>query len=134
MPNVMNYGNVAWPSDSPIAGERMAAAGEYSGQHKGAPIQDALQGADNEAYFRERETVRYGTLTPDAADDNFPDILIEVPYTAVGAVTEISIDSVSYDSAGEKFENVPSKTESFTFKDGDTLKTAANADGVWSVA
>lgn len=134
MPNEMKYGNVDWPDGSPIEGERLATAGEYTGQHKGMPMQDALEEADNEAYLRARETVRLGTLTPDAADDNFPDRLITVAYTATGAVTEISLSGVTYDAAGKVFENVPSKTESFTFKDGETPKTATNSDGEWSIS
>ncbi len=134
MPNEMKYGNVDWPNGSPIEGERLATAGEYTGQHKGTPMQDALGGADNGAYLRARETVRFGTLTPDAADANFPDRLITVEYTATGAVTEISLSGVTYDTEGKVFENVPSKTESFTFKDGETPKTATNSDGEWSIA
>lgn len=134
MPNEMKYGNVDWPDGSPIEGERLATAGEYTGQHKGTPMQDALEGADNEAYLRARETVRLGTLTPDAADDNFPDRLIAVAYIATGAVTEISLSGVTYDTTGKVFENVPSKTESFTFKDGETPKTATNSDGEWSIS
>ena len=98
MPNEMKYGNVDWPSGSPVSGERLATAGEYTGKHKGTVMQDSLSDADNKAYLRARETVRYGTLTPDAGDSN-----------------------------------VPSKTKSFTFKDGETPKTATNADGTWSV-
>lgn len=77
MPNEMKYGNVNWPTGSPIAGERMATAGEYTGQHKGAPMQDALKNADNDPYYKERQTVRYGTITPDAGDDNFPRPIVE---------------------------------------------------------
>ena len=134
MPNEMKYGNVDWPADSPIEGERLATNGEYTGQHKGTPMQDALEGADNDPYLRARETVRYGTLTPDAGDDNFPDYLVQVSYTATGAVTEISLEGVTYDAEAHVFENVPSKTTSFTFKDGETAKTATNTDGSWSVA
>lgn len=134
MPNEMKYGNVDWPEGSPIEGERMATSGEYTGQHKGAPMQDAAEGADNEPYLRARETVRFGTLTPDAADDNFPDQLVTVAYTATGAVTEISLSGVSYNTVDKAFEDVPSRTESFTFKDGETPKTATNSDGEWSVS
>lgn len=134
MPNEMKYGNVDWPEGSPIEGERLATNGEYTGQHVGTPMQDALSGADNEPYLRARETVRYGTLTPDAGDDNFPDYLVQVSYTATGAVTEISLEGVTYDTEAHVFENVPSKTESFTFKDGETSKTATNTEGEWSVA
>lgn len=134
MPNEMKYGNVDWPEGSPIEGERLATNGEYTGQHNGTPMQDALSGADNEPYLRARETVRYGTLTPDAADDNFPDYMVSVPYTATGDVTEISLSGVTYDAEADVFNNVPSKTESFTFKDGVTGMTATNTDGSWSVA
>lgn len=134
MPNEMKYGNVDWPSDSPISGERLSTSGEYTGKHKGTVMQDSLSGADNKAYLRARETVRYGTLTPDAGDTNFPDRLITVGYTATGAVTEISLSGVTYNAAGKVFEDVPSKTASFTFKDGGTAKTATNSDGTWSVA
>lgn len=34
MPNEMKYGNVDWPVGGSIAGERLATAGEYTGQHK----------------------------------------------------------------------------------------------------
>ena len=63
MPNEMKYGNVDWPDGSPIEGERLATAGEYTGQHKGTPMQDALEEADNEAYLRARETVRMQRMT-----------------------------------------------------------------------
>ena len=134
MPNEMKYGNVDWPEGSPIEGERLATSGEYTGQHLGTPMQDALGGADNEPYLSARETVRYGTLTPDAGDEYFPDYLVQVSYTATVDVTEISLDGVTYDAEADVFDGVPSKTESFTFKDGETAKTATNSDGVWSVA
>lgn len=134
MPNEMKYGDVKWPDGSKIAGERMATNGEYTGQHKGTAVQDALQGSDNDPYLRARETVRYGTLTPDAGDNNFPDYLVQVSYTATGAVTEISLSGVTYDTGAHVFVNVPSKTASFTFKDGGTAKTATNTDGSWTVA
>ena len=134
MPNEMQYGNAEWPSDSQIAGERMATAGEYTGRHKGTAMQDAISGADNEPYLRARETIRYGTLAPDAADDHFPDILVEVAYTATGAVTDISLTGVTYDTAGKVFSGVPSKAASFTFKDGSTSKTATKNSGTWTIA
>lgn len=74
MANQKNYGNVNWPAGSQVAGERLATNGEYTGQHKGAPLQDALSGADNAPYYTARATKRVGTLTPDAADTNFPQV------------------------------------------------------------
>lgn len=134
MPNEMNYGNANWPEGSPIAGERMATNGEYTGQHKGTPMQDSLDGADNDPYLRARGTVHYGTITPDAGDSNFPDLLVSVAYTAAGTVSDISLSGVTYDADGGRFLGVPGKTASFTFKDGSTTKTATNTDGTWSVA
>ena len=134
MPNEMKYANVDWPEGSPIEGERLATNGEYTGQHIGTAMQDASLSADNEPYLRARETVRYGTLTPDAGDDNSPDYLVQVSYTATGTVTEISLSGVTYNAEADVFEGVPSKTPSFTLKDGETAKTATNTDGSWSVA
>lgn len=134
MPNEMKYANVDWPDGSPVEGERLATNGEYTGHHVGIPIQDALPGADNAPYLRARETVRYGTLTPDAGDAHFPDRLVSVSYAATGEVTDISLEGVTYDAEADVFEGVPSKTESFTFKDGDAAKTATNTEGSWSVA
>lgn len=134
MPNVLKYDNINWPSELSVGEERLATNGEYTGQHKGTPMQDALEKADNAPYLRARNTIRYGTITPDAADDNFPDILIDVSYTATGEITDISLENAIYDSVNELFKDIPSKTESFTFKDGDTLKTATNSDGIWSFA
>lgn len=133
MPNEMKYANEDWPEGSPAEGERLATNGEYTGHQVGTPIQDALPGEDNAPYLRARETVRYGTLTPDAGDEHFPDHLVSVPYAASGAVTNISLDGVTYDAELNVFEGVPSKTESFTFKDGATSKTAKNSDGAWTV-
>lgn len=68
----MKYQNVNWPEGTPVTGERLATNGVYTGQQKGTPTQDAAAGADNEAYPTARATEMQGTLTPDAADTNFP--------------------------------------------------------------
>ena len=133
MPNEMKYGNVDWPEDSPIEGERLATNGgiyrtAYRDTYAGCGFR-----ADNEAYLRARETVRYGTLTPDAGDDNFPDYLVQVSYTATGSVTEISLSGVTYDAEADVFNGVPRTRDLVSFKDGETEKTATNTDGSWSV-
>ena len=74
MANEVKYNNVEWPDGSPIKGERLATNSFYTGQHKGTPTQDALTGADNDAYLIERNTVRLGTLMGDAQDENFPTV------------------------------------------------------------
>lgn len=75
MPKNVKYQNVNWAEGTPIAGERLATNGHYTGEHKGAPTQDKL-GADttnNNAHYVEENIVRLGTLTPDAVDANFPE-------------------------------------------------------------
>lgn len=74
MANEVTYSNVSWGEDTPISGERLATNGAYTGQHKGTPMQDATQNADNDAYLVERTTIRLGTIMGDAADQNFPTI------------------------------------------------------------
>lgn len=71
---MVKYENTTWAEGTPIAGERLATNGHYTGMHKGAPAQDALTGADNAAYVVERNTDHFGTITPDAADTNFPTV------------------------------------------------------------
>lgn len=73
MANVVKYQNVDWPEGTPIAGERMATNGHYTGEHKGTPMQDKLgDTTSNAAHYVEGVTVRYGTLMQDAIDTNFP--------------------------------------------------------------
>lgn len=72
MPNLVKYNNVNFPVGSPIAGERMATNGCYTGQHKGTPMQDGKVEGVQTAYAVENATVRHGTMMGDAADTNFP--------------------------------------------------------------
>lgn len=72
MANEVKYTNVNWPDDTPIAGERLATNGYYTGEHMGTPTQDAIDNLANKPYYAERVTVRYGTITQDAIDSNMP--------------------------------------------------------------
>ena len=54
-------------------------------------------------------------------------------YTAVGAISVISITGITYNSTSGAFENIPANTVTFTFKDGTTTKTATLAN-TWSIA
>lgn len=72
MANKVKYNNVEFPEGSPIAGERMATNGNYTGQHKGTPMQDAKVGGVQAAKQVEENIVRYGTIMGDAKDANFP--------------------------------------------------------------
>ena len=75
MINRVLYLDTNWPDDTPIAGERLATNGHYTGEVKGTPTQDALEyeGA-NVPHFVEYDTVRLGTMMGDAADPNYPEI------------------------------------------------------------
>ena len=75
MPNEVKYANVNWPEGTPIAGERMATNGHYTGEFKGTPLQDVKNvEAANAPHYVEAVTVRYGTMLQDAADANFPEV------------------------------------------------------------
>ena len=65
--------------------------------------------------------------------EGFNSKTLEFDYTANGTVSNISVDGITYDSVNHKFKNIPLNVTSFTFKDGDTSKTATVADA-WSVA
>lgn len=75
MANKVKYANVNWPEGTPVAGERLATNGHYTGEHKGTPMQDKLgNGTSNAAHYVEGAIVRYGTMMQDAADENFPTV------------------------------------------------------------
>lgn len=65
--------------------------------------------------------------------EGFNEKTLEVDYTATGAVTDISIEGVTYDSVNHKFKGIPANTTSFTFKDDGTEKTATLGSS-WTVA
>lgn len=73
MANEVKYGNVNWPEGTPIAGERLATNGYYTGEHISTPIQDAK--ANVPPHHVEAVTVRLGTMMQDAKDDNFPAVV-----------------------------------------------------------
>ena len=55
-----------------------------------------------------------------------------VDYDATGAITEITPDVITWSSGAKQFR-VPNTIESFTFKDGDILKTATKNEGSWQI-
>ena len=73
MANEVKYNDVVWGEDTPIAGERMATNGHYTGEHKGTVMQDKLEA--NVPHYAEMVTVRYGTMLGDAKDENFPTVV-----------------------------------------------------------
>ena len=68
MPNVVKYANLNWHDGVPVAGERLATNGHYTGQHKGTPMRNAKVSGTQTANKVEENTVRYGTILGDAAD------------------------------------------------------------------
>lgn len=77
MANEVKYNNVDWAEGTPIAGERLATNGHYTGEHKGTVTQDAVDETANVAHYVETVTVRLGTMTQDAIDENFPTVVTE---------------------------------------------------------
>lgn len=75
MANTVKYNNVDWAEGTPIAGERLATNGHYTGEHKGTPMQDAKNAGSNTPHYVEGATVRLGTMMQDAIDENFPTVV-----------------------------------------------------------
>ena len=74
MANEVKYNNVDWAEGTPIAGERLATNGHYTGEHKGTPMQDGRYADANSAHYVESATVRLGTMMQDAKDEHFPQV------------------------------------------------------------
>ena len=72
MANEVKYNNVNWPVGTPIAGERLATNGHYTGEAKGTPMQDAKNADANAPHYVEGAIVRLGTMMGDAKDANYP--------------------------------------------------------------
>lgn len=64
--------------------------------------------------------------------EGFTGKTLEFSYTATGAVTEISVSGITYDSVAHKFKNIPYDVTSFTFKDVSIKKTATMTN-TWNV-
>ena len=76
--NKVKYNNVDWAEGTPIAGERLATNGHYTGEFKGTPMQDAKnKTVANEPHYVEGVVVRYGTMLQDAIDEKFPTAVSE---------------------------------------------------------
>lgn len=76
MANEIKYTNVDWAEGTPIAGERLATNGHYTGEHKGTPMQDAKgDGTKNAPHYLEAGIVRLGTMMQDKLDTKFPTVV-----------------------------------------------------------
>ena len=72
MRNEVKYENQVW--GEPITGERLSTNGHYTGEHKGTPMQDAIDDSANTPHYVEGVTVRYGTMTQDAIEGSTPKV------------------------------------------------------------
>ena len=72
MANEYKYANVDWAVGTPIAGERLATNGYFTGEYKGTPIQDEKHEASNVPHAVESTMVHVGTMLQDALDKEFP--------------------------------------------------------------
>ena len=93
---------------------------------------------DKIKYFFDAVQYPYETdaaIIPENIEEDIPSkpTTTEVEYTATGAVDNISISGVTYDSTNSKFINVPSGTATFTFDDDGTNMTAIKSDGTWTI-
>ena len=75
MANEVKYSNVDWAEGTACEGERLATNGYYTGEYKGAVLQDAENESANVAHHVEANVVRLGTMMQDAADTNFPTVI-----------------------------------------------------------
>lgn len=115
MANEVKYNNVNWGADTPIAGERLATNGHYTGEHKGTPLQDSIDETANAPHFVEGATIRYGTMLQDAIDTNFP---------TVGVSVEHKLTKCTVDKGDGIYEKNGAVTFTYTAADGYELPTA----------
>lgn len=117
MANEIKYVNVDWGDSTPIAGERLATNGYYTGQHKGSVTQDASEAAAelNIPYIVETTTIRCGTMLGDYADENFPAIGVGLTQTLTGCTSDTNTHAID---PSENLEIV------YTADDGKALPDA----------
>lgn len=64
--------------------------------------------------------------------EGFTEKIIEVSYSNTNSITEISVNGIKFDDSKDKFTGVPYGVNSFTFKDGETKKTATLGES-WTI-
>lgn len=132
----MKYTDVNWPVGSPIAGERLATNGYYTGQHKGSVTQDYADGADNDPYVVERTSIRQGTILQDYLEENAPADGVGLTQKLTGC-TSNKTDGVV--SKGENLSVVYTAAANKTLPDSITVKiggttATASTDYTWTKA
>ena len=137
MANEVKYVNVDWAEGTPIAGERLATNGHYTGEFKGTPMQDAKAiEAANQPHYVEGVVVRLGTLMGDATVGSMP---------AVGVSVVHKLTKCTVDKGDGVYEKNGAVTFTYTADDGYELPTAVTVkvggatktggtDYTWTVA
>lgn len=77
MANELKYKNQVFPEGHPVEGERLSTNSHYTGEHKGVPLQDYADpqdGQNNDAYYVENKTIRFGTVLQDAIEGATPEV------------------------------------------------------------
>ena len=90
---------------------------------------------DKIQYFFDAVQYPYETdaaIIPENEED-VPVKFIEIEYTAVGIVNNISVSGITYDSTNKKFINVPSNAIEFTFDDNSVNMTATKVNDSWNI-
>ena len=95
MANEVRYENLNWPVGSPVAGERLATNGYYTGHHKGSVMQDNAVEGTEQPYEVEENIVRYGTMTGDYLDEHFPSLSVSLTQTLTKCTSSVSANHVA---------------------------------------
>ena len=91
MANNTKYIDQTWTTPDDVAGEQLSVNGYYTGEHIGAPTQDGKYPLGNDdPYYTEHNTVRYGTITQDGATNaNMPTVGVGVSYVLTGCTASV---------------------------------------------
>lgn len=137
MANDVKYVDQKWPAETPVEGEQLSVNGHYTGQHIGSTMQDAMhEDGNNDPYYVEHNTVRFGTITQDADDNaNMP---TEADITVTLAMTGCVCSDVSGVAAKQQeYSAVFTANEGYalpstiTVKNGGTPLTVTD-DYTWT--
>lgn len=78
MANEIKYKPQVFPEGHPVEDERLSTNGFYTGEHKGVPMQDYADpeenGQNEDPYWVENNTVRFGTIMQDATEGSMPEV------------------------------------------------------------
>lgn len=125
--NEVKYVDQKWPADTPVEGEQLSVNGYYTGEHTGMPMQDGKNATgNNDPYYTEHVTVRYGTMMQDGADNaNMP---TQADITVTNTLTGCTSSDVSGVAAkGVDYSCVITPNEGFTLPASITVNNGGSA-------